>query len=373
MKTKARKEFSEVWRSAAERVDRQLREFLPPNLTDEDVASFLLTQKGEDDPALYTRMISEPAWKLLERGGKRWRPIFGIHLLGALGRDPGPFERLIAVLSELTHTGSLIIDDIQDRSSARRGGACVHLCYGDGPAINAANVLYFMPQLLIMSQSGLTARRKLEIHQILVRQFVRAHFGQARDLDRPAPLTKAALKSLPGRSADVNILRTYELKTAAPIAGLAEVCAVIAGSVPAVRRDCVEFGRALGTAFQIVDDVRDFDRPGKSGRECGKDLGEGKITYAILRALECLRGSARDELIDILTSRTRRSNPADRARGLTLVRRSGALAACRREAEAMVAPVWRTLAARLSSSGHKKFLKQLVAHLMDNPAGIERL
>ena len=373
MKTKARKEFSEVWRAAAERVDRQLREFLPPILTDENTAAFLQTQQGEDDPALYTRMISEPAWKLLERGGKRWRPIFGIHLLGALGRDPGPFERLIAVLSELTHTGSLIIDDIQDGSSARRGGACVHLCYGDGPAINAANALYFMPQLLIMSQSGLTARQKLEIHQILVRQFVRAHFGQARDLDRSAPLTKAALRSLPGRSADVNILRTYELKTAAPIAGLAEICAVIAGAAPAVRRDCVEFGRALGTAFQIVDDVRDFDRPEKNGRESGKDLAEGKITYVLLRALERLRGSGRDELIDILVSRARRSNSADRERGMSLVRRSGALAACRRGAESMVAPAWRALSARLSSSGHKIFLRHLVTHLMDIPAGIERL
>ena len=329
-------------------------------------------QDGRDDPALYTRMLSEPAWKLLDRGGKRWRPLLGFHLLGALGRDPEPFERLIAALAEFTHTGSLIIDDIQDRSSARRGGACVHLCYGDGPAINAANALYFMPQLLIMTQSGLTARRKLEIHRILVRQFVRAHFGQARDLDGSVPLKKATLKSLYGSAAAGNILRTYELKTAAPVAGLAEVCAVIAGVAPAVRRDCVEFGRALGTAFQIVDDVRDFDRPAKTGRERGKDLGEGKITYAILRALERLRGSARDELIHILASRTRRSNPADRERGMALVRRSGALAACRRDAEALVAPAWRTLAARLSPSGHKKFLKHLIAHLMDIPAGIER-
>lgn len=360
-------DFRETWRAAADRVDRRLREFFPRALAAADVSAFLGEPAGDDEPALFTRTLSEPAWELLRRGGKRWRPILALHLLGALDCDSTPYEGLIAALVELPHTGSLIVDDIQDRSTTRRGEPCVHLLFGDGPAINAANTLYFLPQIMLEDHPHLTEAQKLEIHRLLARQFVRAHFGQARDLDVSGSASPDALAALLRGDAAAGLLRMYRQKTAAPVAGLAELAAVISGAPPGVRETCTGFGRALGTAFQIVDDLRDFG----SGPDRGKDLAEGKITYVIVRALERLQGPPRDELVRILTSPSLRADPAARERGIGLVRGSGALAACHDEAGAMVAPHWAALSALLGPSEHKMILRLLVLHLIDFAAGLE--
>lgn len=354
-----------TWSAAADRVDRRLRTFFPAVLTGENIRTYLGGSDLDGEPEVYTRMLSAPVWNLLERGGKRWRPILGMLLLRALGRDMGDFDLLISVVAELGHTGSLIVDDIEDRSRLRRGGECLHLRYGQDLAINASNTLYFLPQILIESQTGLSVREKLTLHQTLARQFVRAHFGQARDLDWSRSMTRDLMKTRLNGGNGQDILRMYELKTAAPIMGLAEIVAIIAGSGASVRKACISYARALGIAFQLMDDVRDVAGPWNGNSEPGEDLAQGKWTYVIFRALRRLPPAQRSELIDILSAPEKRADPKMRKAGAALIRRSGVLAECRRKAKALVVPEWENLSRRLPPSEPKFLLRLLTERLIE--------
>ena len=97
--------------------------------------------------------MHEPAYDLLDRGGKRWRPVLGLIMARCLGRDNlEDFEANKDIyfscgLTEIVHNGSLIIDDIEDNSTMRRGKDCVHKIYGTDIAVNAGNFMYFAPML----------------------------------------------------------------------------------------------------------------------------------------------------------------------------------------------------------------------------------
>ncbi|HSM19644.1 MAG TPA: polyprenyl synthetase family protein, partial [Hyphomicrobiales bacterium] len=127
-------------------------------------------------------MLARPIWDLLSRGGKHWRPIFGILLLQALGVEPAPYETMLAVIPELGHNAAVVIDDIEDASQTRRGEETIHLRYGLPTAINAANTLYFLPLLSISDHPHLTAGQRDAIYRLIIEMFVQAHFGQAQDL-----------------------------------------------------------------------------------------------------------------------------------------------------------------------------------------------
>ena len=125
-----------------ERIDRRIAEYLPRTIDETHVRTYVGDSPWAHEVPAFTAVLSRPVWDLLGRGGKHWRPIFGLLLLEALGVRSRPFELLVSILSELTHTGALIIDDIEDRADARRGAESIHVRYGLDVAINAANTLY---------------------------------------------------------------------------------------------------------------------------------------------------------------------------------------------------------------------------------------
>jgi hypothetical protein len=139
------------------RIDKQIEEFLPRSLSREWLEKTIGKADYCHDPQGCTQAIAEPVWDLLDRNGKHWRPICATLFLESLGVDSIPYQQLSAAVSELNHTGSLIIDDIEDDSIIRRGEECIHLRYGIDTAINAGNTLYFLPYLLIANHPGLEA------------------------------------------------------------------------------------------------------------------------------------------------------------------------------------------------------------------------
>ena len=113
---------------------------------------------------------------------KYWRPVFSTLLLEALGVRSEKYRMLLSVVPELTHTGTLIIDDIEDNATIRRGDACIHQRYGLDVAINAANTLYFLPSTLYSHHPDLTEQQRLELYKITLDTFIKGHFGQAQDI-----------------------------------------------------------------------------------------------------------------------------------------------------------------------------------------------
>jgi geranylgeranyl pyrophosphate synthase len=96
-----------------------------------------------------TKGLSEPIWDLLDRGGKRWRPVLCMIIAELFNRKRSEVYE-IAALCEIIHNGTLMIDDIEDSSQVRRNKPCVHHIYGVDIAINAGNFMYFAPMLKII-------------------------------------------------------------------------------------------------------------------------------------------------------------------------------------------------------------------------------
>jgi geranylgeranyl diphosphate synthase type I len=280
-----------------DRIDRRIAEYFPRTMDEAHLRAYVGDPLWTHEMPAFTAVLSRPVWDLLERGGKHWRPIFGLLMLEALGVRSRPFELLVSVLSELMHTGALIIDDIEDSARARRGAQSIHRRYGLDVAINAANTLYFIPYLLLRRYPGLSERQRMGLYQILSEQCVRSHLGQSVDIYWSKMLTAPRVRQWMGDSLRPKILQAYADKTGAVVMGLAESACVIARSSARERRECVAFARRFGVAFQIIDDILDFDGCAKQRGRSGEDLAEGKLTYVLVSALERLPEPGRRALL----------------------------------------------------------------------------
>jgi geranylgeranyl pyrophosphate synthase len=351
--------------AAADRVDRRIEGFLPREFDGPSLERFIGPPRWAHHPSAYTEMLSRPFWDLFTRGGKRWRPLFALFLMEALGKPPQPFEQLICSLAELCHTGALIIDDIEDRSAIRRGGEAVHVRYGLETAISAANTMYFLPGLLIKDHPDLTAGQKLAIHEIYIRQLLRAHFGQALDLHWSKTMSAENLRAWRADGLADKILQMYELKTAAPIEALAEFVTVVAGAEPACRAACLEFASTLGVGFQILDDIHGLSCSPDWKKTSGEDLSQGKMSYVLCRALDLLPPSDREVLEEIVGSADKRRDPVALRTAADLVRGSGALETCRTAAQEMIQAEWEKTRLFLKPTEPKIMFQLLFRFLLD--------
>ncbi|MGA2262294.1 MAG: polyprenyl synthetase family protein [Acidobacteriota bacterium] len=351
-------------RKFADRIDRHIAGYFPKVIDESRLRQYVGAPSWKHEAGAYTKVLSGPIWDLMARQGKHWRSIFGILLLEALGVHSGPFEALLSVVAELSHTGALIIDDIEDNSLIRRGRKCIHLHYGLDIAINSANTAYFLPYLMLRDHPLLSRRQREAGYRILSEQSVRSHLGQGLDIYWSRQLTQRRLRQWMNDSLASKILQTYGYKTGAIVEGLAEFACVLAKADEGTSRVCRSFARVFGAAFQIVDDVLGFAGAAKLNKRSGEDLANGKITFPIFRALERLPQPERNRLRAILCSETLRAQRTALSEGISLVRNSGALEACRKEAQKMFDREWGHLAQKLPPTEPRMMLRALCAHLL---------
>ena len=129
--------------------------------------------------------IYAPLHDLLNRGGKQWRPLLGLMFAEQFGRKIEDIEEnkdvyFAAGMTEIVHNGSLIIDDIEDNSSMRRGDLCTYKKYGLDVAINSGNLMYMAP----MSKIGdyIPAEHHSKLFQIYMNEMMSLHYGQNWDI-----------------------------------------------------------------------------------------------------------------------------------------------------------------------------------------------
>lgn len=358
------KAYQDRW---IDRIDRNIRAFFPATLDQDKLCGFLGPPRWNYDASAHTEMLSKPAWDLLARGGKHWRPIFGILLLEALGIEAGPFETALSVIPELEHNASIIIDDIEDASQTRRGDQTIHLKYGLPTAINAANTLYFLPLLSISGHKHLCTDQREAIYRAFMEMFVQAHFGQAQDLywSKLDPARRAELWH------DENlgdlILQAHTFKTAAPVRVTAEFACIIAKADEETRAVCARFAESIGIAFQIIDDVNNFSSAQNWGKVRGEDIVEGKFSFAIHKAVHLLEGANRKRLTEILASEELRRTDSGLNEAISLIENSGALGACRHYAQELMDRDWPAFSRALPASRQKLMLRILLTRLMGLP------
>ncbi len=327
-------DFQNHLQTLADRVDKRIEEFFPKEFDNQQVQKFVGKPFWQHEPDAYTKLLSTPVWDLISRRGKRWRPIFGILMGEALGITTEKYEAS-ACLAELVHSGALIIDDIEDNSLLRRGEECLHLKYGLDVSINAGNTLYFLPSVELFNHKYLDDIKKLRIHEIMMKTYLQAHFGQTVDIYWSKYLTPENLKKWMNDSLEEKILQMYDYKTAAGAKGLAEVSAVIAEVNDEIKQTCIDYARAFAVAFQIIDDIHNFSDSPRWTKVCGEDLSNGKLTYVIARAIKLLENQKSQRLIEILCSKELRKNDDIIREGIELVRDSGAIEECKEKAKKM--------------------------------------
>lgn len=228
--------------------------------------------------------LYEPVRYIMDLGGKRIRPV--LTLMGCHIYEDHPGKALPAAMAmELFHNFSLMHDDIMDQASLRRGQPAVHTRYGLNTGILSGDAMLIMSYQYLLNTESETNRVSRA-----VRAFTHAAAevceGQQMDMDFET-------------RADVTLkeyLKMIEGKTAALLGGCLEVGAWIGGAADV--GNLAGFGRNIGIAFQIQDDLLDtFGDPRKVGKKPGGDILQNKKTALFLLALELGDDLDRQELL----------------------------------------------------------------------------
>ncbi len=361
-------DFPQYVQSYIDQIKSCIESFFPRYFTDADYRRFTDPPHWVHDISACNETLARPCWDLMSREKKYWRPVFGLLLLETLGVRSEKYKMLLSVVPELTHTGTLIIDDIEDDDWLRRGDICIHRRYGTDVAINAANTLYFLPLPLIAEHPDLTDKQRLDFYRIQHDSLIRGHFGQAQDIYWTKNLTPENLANWRQNQIKEKLLQMYEFKTASAAIASAEAGCTLAEADRAVHDVCISYARALGVAFQITDDIQSFEPPEGCGIVPGEDLKAGKLTYIIVRALELLDQTDHDRLVEILCTRTLRKDPAILREGCALIQKSGSFEACRTEAISMVDEAWQVFSEKIPPS-EPKIMLRLFSHNLVNQTG----
>ena len=237
---------------------------------------------------LLSQVLTAPLREVLDRGGKAWRSYALMLCVEIVGGDPNDFGTYLA-LPELLHTGSLIIDDVQDRSTVRRGGPTCHEVHGTPLAINAGCAAYFLAEATTDSiRKQVPIERQLEVYRLYFEAMRAGHAGQALDIRGLTQVVDQALAEGDVRGLRERVLTIHRLKSAIPARTAAEMGATLGGGEPELIVVLGDYAEAMGLAFQIVDDILNLRGFEGKLKDRGEDLREGKATFPVVAALEAL-------------------------------------------------------------------------------------
>jgi geranylgeranyl diphosphate synthase type I len=301
-------ELDEHLRELAERVGEELDKWFPPDTRPE--------------------ILARASRHLLEAGGKRLRPCLTLLSCEAVG---GKVEDAIeaAAALELLHTFTLIHDDIMDRDEFRRNVKTVHTIWGEPIAIIAGDALFakvFEALAANARRLGLTADRTLDLFETVSRASFEICQGQALDM----------LFEGKRDVGEAEYLAMVNGKTGALMEASAKVGGLLGGGGPEQIRALADYGRLVGIAFQIRDDILGLTgNRDKFGKPIGSDIREGKRTLVVVRALEVAGPSDREKLF--LALGNERATTAEIAAAIEVIKRTGAIEYAEKKAEEFVA------------------------------------
>jgi octaprenyl-diphosphate synthase len=213
------------------------------------------------------RALERGAHHLLDRAGKRWRPLC-LLLASRCAEVKRPQDaRSLAVAVELIHTATLLHDDVIDEGTERRGVVTARLRFGNAVSVLAGD------WLLVEALARVQAVRGGELLPALLDV-----------LRQMAAAESLQLAHRQGRGPDVETyLRIVDGKTAGLFAWALEAGAVVCDAAPPVVAAMRDYGQALGRAFQLVDDVLDIDGDtAVTGKDTGRDLREGQANHVLV-------------------------------------------------------------------------------------------
>ena len=243
----------------------RLARVLEPVAGDMRVVDGVIRERLRSDVAL----IGTIGDYIVGAGGKRLRPAVLLLCAHATGYR-GEAHTLLAAVIEFIHTATLLHDDVVDESDLRRGRPTSNAAFGNAASVLVGDFVYSRSFQMMVDAGSMRVMRIL-----------------ADATNRIAEGEVLQLLNVHDPSVDEErYLRVVERKTAALFEAAARIGAVLAGSSAPVEERCARYGASLGTAFQIIDDVLDYDGAAQNiGKRLGDDLREGKATLPLIHAL----------------------------------------------------------------------------------------
>ena len=325
-------------------VRKSVEKLLPFDPTYEQVRDLIASKEREQnmigvDLPQFARTLVKPVREITDRGGKSWRSYAALACCDVVGGDSRQFVQWLA-MPELMHVGSLIVDDVQDKSTVRRGGPTCHMIYGEALAINAGTACYFLGQKMLFAPK-MSAAEKLRIYDLYFESLRAGHAGQALDLDGLNAEMPRAVKDGGGEWLEERVLAVHRLKTAAPAASLARMGGVAGGGSEAQIEGIGRFFESVGLAFQIVDDVLNLRGFKGDLKSRGEDIAHGKVTLPVAKAMMRLPEAQRQWLWQTVESKPGDQSVVEAA--IDLMETCGAIDACETQARDLVETAWAAL------------------------------
>ena len=215
-------------------------------------------------------LVGQVAQYIISAGGKRLRPVILLLTCGALNYQDERKYSLAAVV-EFIHTATLLHDDVVDESTLRRGRPTANENFGNPASVLVGDFLYSRAFQMMVDAGS------MRIMQVLADATNVIAEGEVLQLMNmhDASLDEAAY------------LRVIRSKTAKLFEASSRLAAILAQTSPELEEACAEYGQALGTAFQVIDDVLDYEgNAAEMGKNLGDDLREGKATLPLILAMQ---------------------------------------------------------------------------------------
>jgi octaprenyl-diphosphate synthase len=288
-------------------------------------------------------LVGQVSRYIIAAGGKRLRPALLLLTCGALGYRGEQRFNLAAVV-EFIHTATLLHDDVVDDSALRRGNATANETFGNPASVLVGDFLYSRAFQMMVDAKNMRIMEVLADATNIIAE------GEVLQLMN---MHNAALD-------EAGYLQVIRSKTAKLFEASARVGAILAGSNPEIEEACATYGQALGTAFQVIDDVLDYTGDAEvMGKSLGDDLREGKTTLPLIAAMQ--RGTSSQKEIIETAIKTGGGSMLDQV--IEIVKNTGALDVAR-QAATLEAQRAMAAAKQLPASPHTECLIELSAQLL---------
>ncbi len=246
--------------------DLNLPEIIAPIADDMKAVDAVIRARLNSDVVLI-RTIGD---YIIGAGGKRMRPAMVLMVARALGYQ-GSHHHLLAAVVEFIHTATLLHDDVVDESDMRRGRGTANAVFGNAASVLVGDYLYSRSFEMMVEADDMRVMRILSEATTVIAE------GEVLQL----------LNVHDPEVSQERYLQVVRYKTAKLFEAAAQVGAVLAGATPAQQEAAAAYGRHVGTAFQLVDDVLDYSGDAQAlGKNVGDDLREGKPTLPLIRVMQ---------------------------------------------------------------------------------------
>ncbi len=226
-------------------------------------------------------LIDQISTYIIQAGGKRVRPALLLLVTKALAnQQETPHALEMAAVVEFIHTATLLHDDVVDESTLRRGRETANAAFGNAASVLVGDFLYSRAFQMMIAPNDL---RVMQILSDATNTIAEGEVLQLLNMNDP-------------EVDEASYLQVIRYKTAKLFEASTELGAILAGTNDVVREQAAAFGRHIGTAFQLMDDLLDYTaNAAQMGKNAGDDLREGKPTLPLIYLLE--NGSPEERLM----------------------------------------------------------------------------